>query len=411
LVPTSEAANAVRVAPSDVLADRIVAHPPEKGKGLVANVLPEEKRLRVLAALVDGNSERAVERMTEVNRETVGRFARLLGLGAERLQDRIARDLSFSLVQIDEIWSFVQKKQSRVTETDPPDFGEAYTFAAIDTSSRFVISWLVGRRDQETADAFIEDLRARLVVAPQITTDGFVPYVAAVGQSFGPGVDYMQTVKNYTRGGRRDDDHRYEPPRPEAGRPFITKTTIYGAPDPKRASTAYVERLNGTTRSMVGRMRRLCYAFSKRRENLRAAVALCYVHYNFCRVHRTLRVTPAMAAGVTDHVWELPELMAALLSAAPVEPPRAKPLAFREPEAPSRALPEGRGYLRVVTEPTPALRGATPRHDPPQPPVAPAAPQATTPRAPLAPVPAPKPAPRRPMQLSLFDPPPPKSSQ
>jgi IS1 family transposase len=384
-----------------------VAHPPEKGKGLVGNVLPDEKRLRVLAALVDGNSERAVERMTEVNRETVGRFARLLGLGAERLQDRIARDLSCSLIQIDEIWSFVQKKQARVTPADRPDAGEAYTFAAIDASSRFVISWRVGRRDQETADAFIEDLRARLLVSPQITTDGFVPYVAAVGQSFGRSVDYMQTVKNYRTGAARGPDHRYEPARD----PFITKTTIYGAPDPKHASTSYVERLNGTTRHMVGRMRRLCYAFSKRRENLRAAVALCYVHYNFCRVHRTLRVTPAMAAGLTDHIWELPELMAALLSAAPVEPARAKPLAFRQPETPSRPLPEGRGFLRVVDAPTPALRGATPRHDPPPPPVAPGAPQATPPRAPLAAVPPPKPAPRRPVQLSLFDPPPPKSGQ
>ncbi len=328
------------------------------------NVLPEEKRLRVLAALVDGNSERAVERMTDVNRETVGRLARLFGLGAERLHDRIVRDLSCSLIQVDEIWSYVQKKEARVTAKDPPGIGEAYTFVGIDANSRLVLAWRVGRRDQETCDAFIADLRARLLVMPQITSDGFVPYIPAVGASFGPGVDYMQTVKNYRTGAQRGPDHRYEPPRD----PFITKHTVYGAPDAARASTAYVERLNGTTRHTNGRMRRLCNAFSKRLENHRAAVALNYVHYNLCHVVKTLRITPAMQAGITDHIWTAEELLHALLSEPAGEAPRAQPLAHRMPDAPARPLPNGRGFLRLVTEPTPALRRPPVIPDPPPPP-------------------------------------------
>lgn len=237
------------------------------------NVLSHEKRLRVLAALVDGNSERAVERMTGVQKKTIGRFAVAIGEGAQRLHDRIARDLTCSLIEVDEIWSFVKKKQARVDPVeDGPDVGEAYTFTGLAMPSRFVLTWKVGKRDQETADAFVADMRARLVVMPSMTSDGFQPYISAVGKSFGPGVDYAQTVKNYRTGAARGPDHRYEPPRD----PFITKTTVFGAPDIARATTAHVERHNGTLRHHVGRMRRLCYAFSKKLENHKAAVALCW---------------------------------------------------------------------------------------------------------------------------------------
>ncbi|XYI02929.1 transposase [Sorangium sp. So ce1128] len=347
----------------------------------MANVLPVEKRVRVLAALLDGNSERAVERMTEVNRETVGRLSLAYGRGAERLHDRLVRDLRTPLIQVDEIFSYVGKKQARVTEEDADGIGEAYTFVALDTLSRLVIAWRVGRRDQETTDAFMADVRARLLVMPQITSDGFSPYISAVGAQFGPSVDYMQTVKNYRTGSYRGPDHRYEPPRD----PFITKTVVYGAPDPKRASTSYVERQNGTHRHTNGRMRRLCYAFSKKPENHRAAAALHYVAYNLCWVVKTLRVTPAMQAGITDHVWTMDELMEALLAEPAGEAPQAQELTHREPSAPARKLPSGRGFLRLVTEPTPALKqrrrsepaptAAPPvQGAPPPPPVAPAGP-------------------------------------
>ncbi|KYF62449.1 transposase [Sorangium cellulosum] len=361
----------------------------------MANVLPAEKRVRVLAALLDGNSIRAVERMTEVNHRTITRLLLALGAGAVRLHNRLVRDVQCSLVQVDEIWSFVQKKQARVTEADPPDVGEAYTFVAIDATSRMVISWRVGKREQATTDDFIADLRARMLVMPQLTSDGFAPYISAVGASFGTSIDYMQTVKNYRSGsrGRRDDDHRYEPPRD----PFITKTTVYGAPDPAKASTSYVERLNGSTRHSNGRMRRLCYAFSKKGGHHAAAVALNYVAYNLTRVIRTLRVTPAMQAGIADHVWTLRELMDTLLTEEEAAAPEAKPLTHREPSAPARALPGGRGFLRLVTEPTPALKRPQ-RHPEP------------LPSPPVQAAPPPPPEPQRGMvQLDLFGDPPEES--
>lgn len=373
----------------------ILVSPPEEGKGPVSNVLPDEKRLLVLRALLDGNSERAVARIAEVGRATVSRFALTLGEGAQRLHDRLVRGLRSELVQADEMFAFVQKKQARVTDADPADVGEAYIFAGMDTRSRLAITWRVGRRDQVTCDAFVTDLRARLVLMPQITTDGFAPYIASIAASFGLSVDYMQTVKNYRVGSYRGPDHRYEPPRD----PFITKHTVYGAPDAKKASTAYMERLNGTARHFNGRLRRLCYAFSKKAAHLRAAVALHYVAYNLTWIVRTLRVTPAMEAGITGHVWSMEELLDAILNEPAGEAPVAQPLEHRQPAAPARPLPNGRGFLRLVTEPTPARRRA-PRQDPP-----PAAPAVVPP--PPAVDATVKPSASRPVQLSLFpdDPP------
>ena len=377
-----------------------------EGKARVS-VLSTEQRLRILAALVDGNSERAVERMVDVERKTIRRFALSLGAGAQRLHDRIVRDLSCSMIQVDEIWSYVQKKQARVDPLkDGPDVGEAYTFVALDASSRMVISFYVGKRDQVSTDIFIADVRARLVVMPAMTSDGFAPYIKAIGASFGPSIDYAQTVKNYRSGGRRED-YRYEPPRD----PFITKKAIYGTPDLDHASTAYVERNNGTMCHHIGRTRRLCYAFSKKIENHRAAIALNYAWYNLGHVVKTLRVTPAMAAGVTDHVWSLEEFMDAVLASAPVEKPTAKPLAHRAPEGPARELPNGRGFLRVVGG---GASPAKPSPVPVPPPVAPAAPReyitvpiASGPEGQMdllawhAP-PPPPPKPRRMGQLDLF---------
>ncbi|MDC0746019.1 transposase [Polyangium mundeleinium] len=326
--------------------------------------LAPEKRLAVLAALCDGNSIRATERMTGVHRDTIMRLGLAWGEGAQNLHNRVARGLSCSLIQVDEVWSFVQKKQARVTEEDGPDVGEAYTFTALDASSRFVIGWYVGKRNEESARAFMNDVRARLVVMPAMTSDGFAPYVNAIGSAFGPGIDYAMTVKNYgNKRGRRDDDHRYEPPRD----PFITKKTIFGAPNLEAASTAYIERQNGTMRHHVGRMRRLCQAFSKRLPSHRAAVALGYVHYNFCHVVKTLRVTPAMQLGIADSVWSLAELDAVLMTSGPCETPANQPLAPRVPETTARELPNGRGFLRVVSggksapsEPTPAAPPSVP---------------------------------------------------
>jgi IS1 family transposase len=230
----------------------------------MANILPRERRLQVLAALVDGNSESAVGRMTDVNARTISRFALALGQGAERLHNRLVRDLTIGSIEVDEFWSYVQKKQARVTAADPPWVGEAYTFVGLDATSRLCVAYRVGKRDQETTDLFVADLRSRLLVMPWLmASDGFAPYISAIEASFGPSSAYAQVVKNYTHGGRRDDDHRYEPPRD----PFITKRAIFGAPDLARASTAHIERNNGTMRHHIGRVRRLCYAFSKNVKN------------------------------------------------------------------------------------------------------------------------------------------------
>jgi IS1 family transposase len=308
------------------------------------NVLPREKRIAVLAALVEGNSERAVERLTGVNRETVGRLNLAFGEGAQRLHDRMARALSCVDIECDEAWSFCQVKEARVRPDHAPGSGEAYVYVGLDKPSRFVITWHVGKRDAENARAFIADMRTRLTVMPQIVTDGFAPYVAAVGAEFGLSVDFAQTVKNYRSSGRRDD-HRYEPPRD----PFITKKIVYGSPDLDTASTAYIERNNGTMRAKIGRMRRLSYAFSKKAANHRAACALNYCAYNLTWVVRTLRVTPAMAVGITNHVWDMAELHDAITAeVAPVEKPKAQPLTHRTPPGPARELPGGRGFLRLV---------------------------------------------------------------
>lgn len=314
-------------------------------KGFLVNVLSDEKRLSVLAALLNGNSERAVERMTSVNRETVGKLALFFGERAGYLQNSIARNLSCPLIQIDEIWSFVRKKQARVTTAEnAAGLGEAYTFLALDAGSRFAICWLVGKRNEESAKSFIKDLRSRLIVMPAMTSDGFAPYVSAVETSFGRGIDYAQTIKNYTKKGRRDDDYRYSQPRD----PFITKKSVFGAPDLDGASTAYIERQNGTMRHFIGRIRRLCLAFSKSPRHHAAAIALGYISYNLLHVVSTLRVTPAMQLGVTDHVWDLREFYEKLLTVEPCHAPADQPLASRRPVETNRELPNGRGFLRAL---------------------------------------------------------------
>ena len=311
----------------------------------MANVLPFEKRLRVLAALVDGNSVRATSRMTEVHQDTISRFALAMGTGAQHLHDRLVRDLSCTLIEVDEQWSYVQKKQSRVDPVkDSPDHGDAWTWVAIDRNSRLAVAFYVGKRGEDSAQTFTDDLRARLVTMPQITSDGLSAYVGAIGSSFGPGVDYGQTVKNYRTGSRRGPDHRYEPPRD----PFLTKRVVFGDPDMKRATTAHVERNNLTMRHVNGRLRRLCLAFSKKLDNHRAAAALGFAWYNFGHVVKTLRVTPAMAAGVTDHVWTIEEFMETVLAEVDAGKPERQPLALRTPPTTARELPNGRGFLRVV---------------------------------------------------------------
>jgi len=351
----------------------------------MANVLPTQKRVEVVAHLVEGASVRSTSRLTGACKQAILSLLVRLGEGCDRLHDRLVRDLDIRDVQVDEIWSYVQKKQSRVTEEDPAEWGDAYTFVALARVSKVVIAYRAGKRDRDNTEAFIEDLRARLLVVPQLSSDGFQPYVPAVAANFLGAVDFAVVHKNYRRGSRPDglpEDRRYEPPRD----PFVTKIVVRGAPDPKLISTSHVERQNMTMRMHIRRMTRLCNGFSRKLANHRAAVALHFAWYNFCRVHESLRVTPAMEARIAGHVWSLEELVTAALAEPAGEAPTAKPLRLPEPlagvvAAPARELPGGRGFLRLV-------KGS------------PAAPAAPPPGAgpPVSPTPA------GPAQLGLFDP-------
>jgi len=306
-----------------------------------------ETRVRIAASLVEGNSIRATARLTHVDKNSVMSHALRLGEGCLFLHDQLVRKLPSYIVQVDETWSFIHTKEARVDRSKaPPEYGDCYAFIGLCSSSKLVISYFVGKRDEASTKTFVADLRARLTVVPHITTDGFTPYLTAIAQSFPGCADFGQVVKNYRTGARRGPDHRYEPPRD----PFITKTPVMGVPDERLMSTSHVERFSLTLRHTVGRTRRLCLAFSRTLRGHRAAVALAIAAYNFCKVHSTHWMTPAMAAGLADEPWTIERLVTEALAAEPVPAPKPQPLVL-PPErdaGTARELPNGRGFLRVV---------------------------------------------------------------
>ncbi|WP_437961181.1 IS1 family transposase [Sorangium sp. So ce119] len=307
-----------------------------------------ETRIRVVSALCEGNSIRATARMVEVDKETVMALALRVGEGCARLHNRMMREIAAHVIQVDEQWSFVQKKQSRVQPDEPEERGDAYLYVALDANTKLAISFHVGKRDDVNTHRFIEDLRSRLSVVPHITSDGWQSYPNAIGWNFKGSVDYGQCVKNFSRGGSQRPDYRYEPPRD----PFITKKPIFGAPRDELLSTSYVERFNLNTRHTVGRTRRLCLAFSKTLRGHCAAVALGICAYNLVKIHGALGTTPAVAARVADHPWTLAELVTAALTEGEIAPPEPQPLKLQvrpgAEERPARELPGGRGFLRLV---------------------------------------------------------------
>ncbi|WP_441289351.1 IS1 family transposase [Sorangium sp. KYC3313] len=387
----------------------------------MANVLPAERRLEVLAALVNGTSIRAASRMTGVHQDTIGRFGQAIGEGCARLHDRMVRDLTSPLVDLDEMHSWVSRRQVHVdpAKHDAATSGETWTWAAICRTSKLIIAWHVGKRDQESADALVEDVRARLAVMPQITTDGLGLYAQPIAANFGRAVPYMQTVKNFSsRPGKPGTSEKFAV---ERGVDFIQKRAIFGTPDPAKATNFAIERSNLTARQWNARLRRRTLAFSKKLSRHRAAIALHYTYTNLCHIPRNMRITPAMAAGITDTVWTLEELMVAALEEPAGEKPEPQPLAIPKPEGPARELPGGRGWLRVL----PGGSAPTAPSAPQPPPVAaaPAIPQpepaatgqAAAPAQPPAPDREPvgqldllswRPRPREPVQLSLFGDPP-----
>lgn len=274
---------------------------------LAMNFLPKAKQAAIIAAHVEGASIRSMERMTGVHRDTIMRLIVRTGEHCARLlSERVVR-VPAQRIQVDEIWTYVFKKQARLSSLDHPDMGDQYVFIGMDADTKLVISHLVGKRDATSAYHFMRDLKDRVQGRPQVTTDGFRPYINAVDDTFGIDVDYAQLVKIYgqpkSAGGSRE---WYAPVQVMAAIPM----RVTGAPDTRHISTSHIERQNLTVRMQLRRFTRLTNAYSKKLENLKAACALHFAFYNFCRVHSSLRVTPAMAAGLTPEVWPLEALLA-----------------------------------------------------------------------------------------------------
>ena len=273
------------------------------------NQLSTEKRAAVVAALVEGNSIRATVRMTGVAKNTVVKLLLDLGEACAKFHNETVRNVRSRRVQCDEIWSFVYAKAKNVTATiaeKHADAGDVWTWTAIDADSKLIVSWFLGTRDGGAAYTFMMDVASRLRNRVQLTTDGHTAYLGAVEDAFGTDIDYAMLQKIY--GADPQAETRYSPAQCIGTR----VSTITGDPNPKHISTSYVERQNLTMRMSMRRFTRLTNAFSKKVENHAAAIALYFVYYNFGRVHQTLRVTPAMQAGLTEHVWTISELVGLL---------------------------------------------------------------------------------------------------
>jgi IS1 family transposase len=269
------------------------------------NQLDESKRAQVLQALCEGNSIRSVTRMFGVGKNTVARLLIQAGAACARYQDEHLRNLAVKRIQCDEIWAFCYAKDKNVptNKLGKFGFGSVWTWCAIDAESKLICSWMVGNRDAQAAFAFIEDLAGRLSSRVRLTTDGHAPYLQAVEGAFGADVDYAMLVKLY--GESAEVEKRYSP----AECVGAQKKTITGKPDPKHISTSYIERQNLTMRMHMRRFTRLTNGFSKKLENHIAAVSLHFMYYNFVKIHGTVRVTPAMAAGVTSKLWEMSDVV------------------------------------------------------------------------------------------------------
>jgi IS1 family transposase len=275
------------------------------------NRLSRAERTKIIAALVEGNSVRATCRMTGAAKGTVLRLLREIGQACAAYQDRTLRGLTSRRIQCDEVWAFCYAKEKNVPRQHKGEwgYGDVWTWVALDADSKLVPCWYVGRRDAADASQFIANLAERLKHKVQLTTDGHRAYLDAVEGAFGYNVDYAMLVKLYGTP-TQEEQRRYSPAKCIGAEVAV----IEGDPDLTKISTSYVERQNLTMRMHMRRFTRLTNAFSKKVENLVHALALHFMYYNFCRVHKTVKMTPAMAAGVADHVWSLDEVVALLES-------------------------------------------------------------------------------------------------
>ena len=284
------------------------------------NKLPLAKRTHILAMLCEGSSMRSISRVADVSINTVSKLLVEAGEASLAIHDELARNVRAQQIQCDEIWSFCYAKQKnvRAAKAAPLEAGVVWTWTAIDPDTKLIISYFVGERDTDAATAFMVDLRLRVKGRPQITTDAHRPYISAVDRAFGYRTDFAQLMKIYRQTKAANAATRYSP-----GECCGTKKLwVSGNPDMERVSTSHVERQNLTMRMSMRRFTRLTNAFSKKLDNHVHALALYFAFYNFCRIHKTLRMSPAMAAGITDRLWSLEDILAKIDEMAPAPTPR-----------------------------------------------------------------------------------------
>jgi IS1 family transposase len=291
------------------------------------NILSRDKQIEVIAALCEGVGVRATARLTGVDRGTVGSLALRIGQGCAELHDRMMVGLRVTRIELDELWGFVGKKQRQVTRKDGSVVGDQYTFIAMASSARAIIAYHTGKRDSDNCASFVRDLRERVLGAPEISSDGFTPYLTAIRDAFGNRVAHGVIAKTYsvTHLTVTEASRRYSP----AAVVAVSRDVVTGVP--AEISTSYVERQNLSLRMSSRRFTRLTNAFSKKLENHAAAVSLYVAFYNLCRVHEALspstahQATPAMALGIARDVWSIGDLLDAALAVAPSGPTESAP--------------------------------------------------------------------------------------
>jgi transposase-like protein/IS1 family transposase len=266
--------------------------------------IPQDRAVLALQLLVEGNSIRSTERITNLDRNTIMSLLIRAGHRCQRVMDRTIVHLTVRDVEADEIWGFVQKKEGRKAVEDSFFVGDAYCFVAMERTTKLILAHHLGKRSGASTERFMSKLRYAVSNERfQFTTDGFKHYIKATQKMLGPNIDFAQLIKVY--GNPRDKEQRYSPGEVVEAIPV----PISGNPDPRRICTSHIERQNLSIRMGMRRMTRLSNAFSKKWENLEAAYSLWFAYYNFCRVHKTLRMTPAMESGITDHIWTIAELI------------------------------------------------------------------------------------------------------
>lgn len=284
------------------------------------NKLPLAKRTQILAMLCEGSSMRSISRIADVSINTVAKLLVEAGEACLAIHEETVRNVKASRIQCDEIWSFCYAKAKNVesAKAAPEGAGDVWTWTALDSDTKLIVSYFVGDRGAESAMCLMDDLQFRLANRVQLTTDGHRAYLEAVEWAFGGGIDYAQLVKIYGELGGQSPERRYSP----ASFAGATRRRVEGNPDMQHVSTSHVERMNLSIRMQNRRFTRLTNAFSKKLDNHIHALALYFCFYNFCRIHKSLKVTPAMAAGITDRLWSLEDIVAKIDDMAPAPKPR-----------------------------------------------------------------------------------------